>query len=102
MSDNVVGQLKILLTAELGAFVSDMGKAAHIAQNSARDISKEFASLQRVASQTFGAFGQLNPVISQMSYIVSSGAREVLELSKSMQLAGRNMGDTAKEMNAFG
>jgi hypothetical protein len=70
-----LGQLSVELTANTAKFVGDLGKAAQVAQQSAKDISREFSSLQRVASQTFGAFGSFNPVISEMSFALSAMGR---------------------------
>ena len=102
MSDNVVGQLKVLLTAELGGFVSDMGKAAHVAEQSAKDISREFASLQRVASQTFGAFGSFNPIISQMSFVLSTAGRAAADAMGVFSKLGAEMANSSKLAALFG
>jgi hypothetical protein len=69
---NILGSLQVELTANTAKFVGELGKAAVLAQQSAKGISREFSSLQSVASQTFGAFGSLNPVISQMSFAFSA------------------------------
>jgi len=51
------------LTTNTGGFVSALSKAAATAQAASKQISREFSDLGRIASQTFGAFGNFNPVI---------------------------------------
>lgn len=72
---NTLGELRVLLSANTANFTEGMTKAAYMAQQSAKNISREFASLGKIASQTFGAFGAANPIISQLSFEISSIAR---------------------------
>jgi len=79
---NILGSLQVELSANTAKFVGELGKAAVLAQQSAKNISREFSSLQRVASQTFGAFGSLNPVISQVSFALSTMGRAASDAMK--------------------
>lgn len=66
-----LGSLYVELSANTAKFVGPLSDAARAAKSAASDISKEFSSLQRVASQTFGAFGSFNPIISELSFALS-------------------------------
>jgi lambda family phage tail tape measure protein len=70
-----LGSIYVELNANTAKFVDALSKAAYTAQQSAKNISKEFSSLQRIASQTFGAFGSFNPAISQLSFALSTMGR---------------------------
>lgn len=97
-----LGTLFVELQANTAKFVEPLSKAAYLSQQSAKNISKEFSSLQRVASQTFGAFGAFNPAISQASFLFSSLANASVSLSRSLQNVGKSMGDTALQSRALG
>jgi lambda family phage tail tape measure protein len=90
-----LGSIYVELSANTAKFVDGLSKAAYVAQKSAKDISREFASLQRVASQTFGAFGQFNPVISQMSFALSEMGRAAAAAMKEFGKAGSGIGAIA-------
>ena len=53
------------------------------------------SSLQRVASQTFGAFGALNPAISQVSFVLSQTGRAAADAMKSFGSMGGAVGAIA-------
>lgn len=70
-----LGSLYVELSANTAKFTGPLGDAARAAKSAANDISKEFSSLQRVASQTFGAFGEFNPIVSELSFALSKMGR---------------------------
>lgn len=70
-----LGTLFVDLKANTASFVGDLGKASVVAKNAARDISREFEGLGKIASQTFGPFAALNPVVSQLSFAFSQMGR---------------------------
>jgi hypothetical protein len=79
-----LGTIYVDLQANTGGFVSAMSKAAATAQAAAKDISREFTSLGRVASQTFGAFGDFNPVISKLSFALQTAGSAASGAMKSL------------------
>jgi Lambda phage tail tape-measure protein (Tape_meas_lam_C) len=70
-----LGTLFVDLKAETGGFVSALSAAAARAERFSREASKEFAHLGEVASQTFGAFGEFNPIISRLSFALETAGR---------------------------
>jgi hypothetical protein len=70
-----LGTLFVDLKANTASFVGDLGKASVVARNAAKDISREFQTLGRVASQTFGPFASFNPIVSQLSFALSGMGR---------------------------
>ena len=53
---NILGQLRVELLANTASFVGDMGKASYVAKQAAKSISRDFESLGKIASSTFGPF----------------------------------------------
>ncbi|MGO9641163.1 MAG: hypothetical protein ACLP1Y_07665 [Candidatus Acidiferrales bacterium] len=70
-----LGSLYVELSANTAQFTGALSKAAVTARTAAKEISTEFSSLARVASQTFGAFGTFNPIVSQLSFALSQVGR---------------------------
>lgn len=93
-NDNL-GTIYVNLTAETGGFVSALSKAAAAAESSARQISREFASLGRVASQTFGAFGSFNPIVSKISFALQEAGSAASAVTKSFASLGGVIGPLA-------
>jgi Lambda phage tail tape-measure protein (Tape_meas_lam_C) len=91
---NILGSLQVELTANTAKFVGELGKAAVLAQQSAKNISREFSSLQRVASQTFSAFGSFAPQVSQLSFALSS-------ISSAASSAMKEFGSTKTALGAI-
>ena len=84
MPQQSLGTIIVELQANTAKFVDGLSKAAYMAQKSPKDISKELSSLQRVASQTFGAIGQFNPIISQATFALSSMSAAISSSMKEM------------------
>ena len=63
-----------------------LSKAAAQAQRTSRDIGRAFSELGYKASQTFGAFGEFNPIISKLGFALGT-AGEVT--SKAMKEFGK-------------
>lgn len=78
-----LGSLYVELSANTAKFVGPLSDAARAAHSAATGISREFSSLQRVASQTFGAFASFNPVISELSFAISEMGNRAAEAMES-------------------
>ena len=90
-----LGSLYVDLQANTGGFVSAMAKAASEAQRTARAISESFSRIGEVASQTFGAFGDFNPVISKLSFAISAAGNTASFAMKNLNSLGGAMGSLA-------
>ena len=90
-----IGSIYVDLQANTGTFVSELSKAAAAAQRSARDMSSEFKRLGDVASQTFGAFGDFNPVISKLGFAVESAGAVASSAMKALSGMGGAIGPIA-------
>lgn len=90
-----IGSIYVDLQANSGTFVSELSKAAVAAQRAARDISGEFKRLGDVASQTFGAFGNFNPVISKLSFALESAGSAASSAMKNLSGLGGALGPLA-------
>jgi hypothetical protein len=77
-----LGSVYVDLSANTAKFTEGLSKAAYTAQQAGKSISREFSSLQRIASQTFSPFASFSPVASQFSFAISSMARAAVSASK--------------------
>lgn len=87
-----LGSLHVDLTAETGSFVSALSKAAYTAQSAAKQISRDFSDLGAIASQTFGAFGEFNPVISKLSFALEAAGSAASKTMKALSGMGGAVG----------
>jgi hypothetical protein len=90
-----LGQLYVNLTAETGGFVSALSKAAYEAQKFSKDASRSFGELREVAEQTFGAFGEFNPIISKLSFALESAGSASAKMIKEFRDVGGVLGPIA-------
>src|SRR4051812_36735287 len=67
-----LGTIYVDLQAQTGGFVSALSKAAAEAQKFSKEFSNTFREIGERAEQTFGAFGQLNPLISKLGLAFST------------------------------
>jgi hypothetical protein len=91
-----LGTIWVDLQANVGGFVSGLSKAAAEAQKASKEISKQFRELGEMAAQTFGPFGEeLNPIISKLSFVISSAGSAASSTMKEFQKMGGVMGPLA-------
>lgn len=90
-----LGELFVSLKAETGGFVSALSKAAYSAQQASKEISRSFSELQGIASQTFGAFGDFNPAISKLSFVLESAGGGAARMMKELRGVGGALGPIA-------
>src|ERR1700741_2004858 len=90
-----LGTLYVDLQANTGGFVSAMSKAAAEAQRTSKEISRGFSDLQRIASQTFGAFGSFNPLISKLGFALSAAGSAASSVMKNFSGVGGAIGPLA-------
>lgn len=90
-----IGSIYVDLSANTGTFVSELSKAAAAAQRATRDMSSDFKRLGDVASQTFGAFGNFNPIISKLSFALESAGNAASSAMKSLSGVGGALGPIA-------
>jgi hypothetical protein len=90
-----LGELFVSLRAETGGFVSALSKAAYSAQQASKQISRDFGDLQRIASQTFGAFGDFNPAISKLTFVLQSAGGAAASMMKELRGVGGALGPIA-------
>ena len=70
-------------------------KAAYTAQETSKEISRSFRELREVAEQTFGAFGDFNPAISKLSFVLETAGRSASFAMKYLSGLGGAMGPLA-------
>jgi hypothetical protein len=91
-----LGTIWVDLQANIGGFVSALSKAAAEAQKTSKEISRSFRDLGEIASQTFGAFGEeLNPIVSKLSFVISSAGSAASSAMKEFQKMGGGFGALA-------
>src|ERR1700720_786104 len=90
-----LGTLFVDLKANTAGFVGDLGKASLVARNAAKDIERSFGSLGKIASQTFGPFAALNPVVAQVSFALSGMGRAASEAMGSFGKVSTVLGGVA-------
>jgi hypothetical protein len=90
-----LGSIYVDLNANTGGFVSAMSKAAGEAQKASKEISRQFSDLGRIASQTFGAFGDFNPLISKLSFALSAAGSAASSAMKEFGKIGGPLGPIA-------
>jgi hypothetical protein len=93
---NSLGTIFVDLQANVGGFVSGLSKAAAEAQKFSKETSRSFRDLGEIASQTFGAFGEeFNPVISKLSFVLSSAGSAASSAMKEFSSLGGALGPIA-------
>src|SRR5579864_1008834 len=90
-----LGTLYVDLQANTGGFVSALSKAAAEAQKSTKEMSRSFGELREIASQTFGAFGNFNPIVSKLSLGLEAAGRAASSTMKSLSGVGGAIGPLA-------